>query len=89
MDMDPKTVKDAGNNASEYSDSTTKKKNRKGVMMANLAEKICYNCGEKGRISTGYPARNKKNETTVPMNAGQLDEGTHTALALPNAPRSP
>ena len=86
-DKYPKTVKDAMDYASEFTDSGMRKHQKRGIVMANLADKICYTCGEKGHISSGCP-KNKQKETTA-MNAAQLDEDTSTALALPNAPRPP
>ena len=61
MDKCTKIIKDGVSHTSEYSHSTTKNNSREGVMKANLAEKIGYNYGEKGHISTGC-AKNKKNE---------------------------
>ena len=87
MDKYPMTVKDAVDYVSEYSNIMHKGNDRKGWLMANLTDKTCYNCGEKGHISSGCPKK-KKNETTE-MNAAQLDEDESTALALPNAPRPP
>ena len=83
----PRTIKDAVEYVEEYSNIMHRGNNKKGVVMANLADKTCYTCGEKGHISSGCP-KNKKDESTA-MNAAQLDEDTSTALALPHAPSPP
>ena len=40
----PKTVKDAVEYVSEYSNIMHRGNNKKGVAMANLADKTCYTC---------------------------------------------